>query len=108
MIIAYVKHNLTPEGKQYFQEKWFPMVEGFISVQKGFLLIEYHPDQKQEDCLHITVKFDNQENLDTWVATPEHASVLNLLDPYRTRPWYYVITENTNIDKELLMWNEVA
>lgn len=107
MIIVYVKHYLNADGKRFFDRQWFPEVNRLIRQQRGFIAIESYQDKLDYDCIHITVKFISKETLDAWVATEDHARVINQLDCYRTRPWHFVITENENATLDSLQWNQV-
>lgn len=84
MVIVYVKHYLNKAGLKFFQETWFPKVQGAISQQKGFISVDTYPDKCDYSCVNITVKFEDDKTLEDWVDTDAHAEVINALDPYRT------------------------
>jgi heme-degrading monooxygenase HmoA len=107
MIIVYVKHYLNENGMRFFDKQWFPEVDGLIRQQKGFILIEAQPDLHDFECVNITVKFENKKTLNAWGATPDHGRVINQLEPYRTKPWNYAVTEDEFASLDSLEWGEV-
>ena len=109
MIIVYVKHYLDENGTKYFDKTWYPYVENLIKQQEGYKLIETSNEANDPECRNITVKFEDKQTLDTWVAHDDHQAVIGDLDKFRTRAWHYVIKQGHDLDKprDINDWNEV-
>ena len=90
-IIIYVKHYLNFAGLKYFEECWFPLVHAIMSQQKGFLLLEH--EGTMEDCVYITLKFENEQTFHKWVEYTGHEDLVNALDPFRSRNYWEVQKE---------------
>lgn len=107
MVVVYIKHYLSSEGVEYFSNIWYPKVCAIIKKQPGFVSIESHRDVMDRSCIHIIVKFANTEHLDAWIKTPEHAEVINLLDPYRTKAWEVARVCDEQQDAYTLTWKKI-
>jgi hypothetical protein len=109
MIVVYIKHYLNENGIKYFDETWYPTVEGLIKQQDGYVLIEATAEAGDLECRNITVQFKGQTTLDAWVAHDDHQAVINDLDQFRTRAWHYVIKKENDLGKpaDLRDWEEV-
>ena len=105
MQIFYVKHYLTPTGLSYFNDTWFPAVMNIMSKQSGYISCSHDHELDQGDCVNLTVKFDNEENVKKWATTPEHKVLVDGLDPYRLRGlFHYVATTDPTAERESLEW----
>ena len=108
MIIVYVKHYLTKSGMKFFNDEWFPDVKETISQQPGYVLISHDKHQDKDDCVNITVKFENETTLNDWVTHPKHDPFVNALDKYRSRNYWSVVkTEDDKADRDTLDWEEI-
>jgi len=87
-VIVYVKHYLTPEGLKYFEQCWFPLVHAIISQQEGFLLLEH--EATKENCVFITLKFQDKQTFHKWAAYPGHDDLVNALDFLRSKDYWEV------------------
>ena len=106
MITVYVKHYLTEEGIDYFKNTWFPSVLAHLSEQKGFLLLSYRGNQ---DCMDITLQFQDHETLNNWIAVPIHDELIRDLDIYRSRPyWEAAQTCEEQTDPAALEWEIIS
>ncbi|MCE3237024.1 MAG: hypothetical protein K0R24_5 [Gammaproteobacteria bacterium] len=85
MIFVYVKHYLNKEGRIYFDNVWYPYIRERIQQAKGFINIESSRDSSCDDCINITVTFENQDRLMAWVEHPDPQRVVGKLDIYRTK-----------------------
>lgn len=90
MIFVYVKHYLNEAGRTYFDNTWYPYIRERIQQEKGFVNIECSRDTSCEDCINITVTFENHDMLMAWAEHPDHQRVADDLDIYRTKAqrWY--------------------
>ena len=109
MITVFVRHYLNEAGREYFDAEWYPYVLSIIEKQPGFINITTSNDEDVE-CRNITVQFKNKLTLDDWVAHEDHQKVIHDLDPYRTKPWHYLMVEIDNPIRptSLNEWNEVS
>ena len=106
MVIVHVKHYLTAEGMEYFNQ-WFTDVKFYISKQDGFESIVCEKLPNDEGC-YIILKFRDQKTLDAWVAVDVHEDLVNALDPYRSRDYWEVVkTEDENADSKNLEWEKI-
>lgn len=62
-----------------------------ISQQEGFLLFEH--TGTEEDCIFITLKFQDERTFDRWIAYPGHDDLINVLDRFRSRDYWEVKKE---------------
>lgn len=105
MLTVYVKHYLTESGVQFFKTIWFPKVLSHISQQPGYISLAYTQEPISRDCLFLTLKFENQETLDRWIAVPIHDTLIDELDIHRSRDyWEAVSTEYSDADPAQLDW----
>lgn len=107
MIIVYVKHYLNVSGIEYFGA-WYQKVCRAIFKQPGFIGIESHKDEHDVSCVHIAVKFSDVSCLDNWIKTPAHGEVVDLLDPYRTKPWEAARSSDERQNLEALVWKKIV
>lgn len=93
-VVIYVKHYLTPEGLIFFEQRWFPNVHTIMSQQQGFLFFEHIITK--EDCVFVTLKFEDEQTFQQWVNYPAHDELVNALDPFRSRSYWEVKREGEN------------
>lgn len=93
-VVIHVKHYLNSDGLNYFEQCWFPLVHAIISQQEGFLLLEHNATK--EDCVVITLKFEDEQTFHKWVDYPGHDDLVNALDPFRSRSYWEVKKEGEN------------
>ena len=104
MFLVLVRHYLSDEGKEYFKEQWFPIVEDIISQKNGFISIEY--SEELPDCMFITIKFQNKETFFLWNTHSLHDDVINKLDSYRSRDyWESTHNEKLGFSDSNLLWD---
>lgn len=105
---VYVKHYLTPEGITFFKLHWFPLVTSMITLQKGFVSIDYQESNEHKDCLFIALTFKNDATLDEWLEYPGHEDIVNALDEYRSRDfWEAVRFQGAETDPTTLQWTVI-
>lgn len=105
MLTAYVRHYLTNDGIQYFQNEWFPSLDAFVSRQPGFISMSYTINEEERDRIDIVLKFQNEATLNAWAELPIHDEFVTDLDAYRSRDyWEAVLTEDTLLDSTQLEW----
>lgn len=106
MIFVYVKHFLSEKGRIYFDNKWYPYVNERIRRQEGFVSIETSRESSCENCINITVIFEDQEKLMTWVKHQDHQMVINDLDIYRTKGQRWYISNGSVSVPDWELWDE--
>lgn len=74
--------------------------------QRGYIAFTQDEELNENDCINLSVKFEDQETIDAWVAEPVHDKLVTAIDKYRSKPYFnYVYTSDENIDREALDWN---
>lgn len=102
MLIVYVKHYLTPDGIDYLEKSWFQSVHSILKQQEGFISITY---TIKGDCVDITLKFEDEKTFDAWCEIPEHNTLIDELNPYRSRDYFEAVrTDNEHADPLTLEW----
>lgn len=104
MIFVYVKHYLNEVGRAYFDDTWYPYVRARIQQEKGFVNIESSRDLSCDDCINITVTFENYDTLMAWAEHPDHKKVANVLDVYRTQGQRWHISVDGSAP-DLALWD---
>lgn len=109
MIIVYVKHYLTPEGMVYFEKEWWERVQSTIRKQKGFVSLVYRKSEDEDDCIDLTLKFNDEDTLDEWASLPAHEKLIEELIPYRSRKYMKAVrTSDEQADPNKLAWISYA
>jgi antibiotic biosynthesis monooxygenase (ABM) superfamily enzyme len=111
-IHVHVKHYLNEDGRDHFGD-WFDRVEKFMSKQKGYLGLTSSTEDEDdlednETLFHIKLSFNSTPELEAWLKFPEHDKLVNELDDYRSRPyWFACRTENDKADWKKLDYDEI-
>ncbi len=105
MIFVYVKHYLNEAGRAYFDDTWYPYVKERISKQKGFINIENSKGLSCDNCINITVTFENHDTLMAWVEHVDHKKIVHDLDAYRTKGQRWHVSVDGSVP-DLELWEE--
>ena len=106
MFIVYVKHYLNDQGLQFFHTTWFPKVQKIMSLQNGYISVMHDATRDSKDCVHVTVTFDDQKNLEKWAEHKDHDELLNSLSLYRSRDyWQFACSDKMINDYEKVETN---
>ncbi|HHL45954.1 MAG TPA: hypothetical protein ENJ24_05270 [Gammaproteobacteria bacterium] len=87
MILVCNEYFLNEEGRNYFPE-WLQYLAKKLEKQQGFQgLRRLKEASVGADGCSLLLEFDNQEMLDRWLASEEHAEAVALLESYTLRPF---------------------
>ena len=108
MFIVYVRHYLNNQGVQFFHTNWFPQVQKIMSLQNGYISVNHDATRDYNDCINVTVTFDDKKNLEKWAEHKDHDALLSSLNLYRSRNyWQFACSDKVTNDYEQLFWERV-
>lgn len=109
MRVVQVKHFLNAEGLAYFYNEWYPRVKTVLKEQEGYVSITHQAVVEDLSCIYLILIFKDEPLLMQWVNTPLHQSLLDALEPYRTRDWLWAAYDSDTFDilEEPLAWESV-
>lgn len=83
MISKHIKHQLSAEGKTYFQQ-WLKRLDAAKAETPGFVGILIGKQRGDENTTHLILQFENEQGYQNWANNPTHETLLVDLKPYLT------------------------